>query len=114
MMLLRNDEMIAPYMSRRTQHERSGIIAQAASFAPAGASIMQKEEAPAKQVLLLFGGATQTRTGESRICSPLPYHLAMAPYTGFADFFVRKSVCVERLTRLELATSTLARWRSTG
>ena len=25
------------------------------------------------------GGATRIRTGESRICSPLPYHLAMAP-----------------------------------
>ena len=35
---------------------------------------------------------------QSRICSPLPYHLAMAP--------------LERATRFELATSTLARWRS--
>ena len=26
------------------------------------------------------GGAIRIRTGESRICSPLPYHLAMAPY----------------------------------
>ncbi len=26
-----------------------------------------------------FGGATRNRTGESRICSPLPYRLAMAP-----------------------------------
>ena len=35
---------------------------------------------------------------QSRMCSPLPYRLAMAP--------------LERATRFELATSTLARWRS--
>ena len=29
------------------------------------------------------GGATRIRTGESGICSPLPYHLAMAPYIIF-------------------------------
>ena len=27
----------------------------------------------------ICGGAIRIRTGESRICSPLPYHLAMAP-----------------------------------
>ena len=27
----------------------------------------------------------------SGICSPVPYHLAMAPYMGFADGSVRKS-----------------------
>ena len=32
------------------------------------------------------GGATRNRTGESRICSPLPYRLAMAPYKRFAPF----------------------------
>ena len=37
------------------------------------------------------GGATRIWTGESRICSPLPYHLAMAPYTGFAGRCARKS-----------------------
>ena len=60
------------------------------------------------------GGATRIRTGESRICSPLPYHLAMAPYKICGRNTARKSVLLERLTRLELATSTLARWRSTG
>ena len=30
-----------------------------------------------------FGGATRIRTGESGICSPLPYHLAMAPYQTY-------------------------------
>ena len=44
-----------------------------------------KRKTSAFAEVFLFGGATQTRTGESRICSPLPYHLAMAPYTGFAD-----------------------------
>ena len=34
-------------------------------------------------------------------CRPMPYHLAIAPKK------------LERITRLELATSTLARWRST-
>ena len=38
----------------------------------------------------------------SRCCRPMPYHLAIAPKK------------LERITRLELATSTLARWRSTG
>ena len=37
----------------------------------------------------------------SRCCRPMPYHLAIAPKK------------LERITRLELATSTLARWRST-
>ena len=46
-----------------------------------------------------FGGTTQNRTGDQGVAVPrltawLWYH-------------------VERLTRLELATSTLARWRST-
>ena len=60
-----------------------------------------------------FGGATRNRTGESRICSPLPYRLAMAPYTmRFAPIGANR-ICMERPTRLELATSTLARWRST-
>ena len=36
----------------------------------------------------------------SGCCRPMPYHLAIAPK-------------LERITRLELATSTLARWRST-
>ena len=36
----------------------------------------------------------------SGCCRPTPYHLAIAPN-------------MERITRLELATSTLARWRST-
>ena len=26
------------------------------------------------------GGGNRTRTGESRFCRPLPYHLAMPPY----------------------------------
>ena len=50
------------------------------------------------------GGATRIWTGESWFCRPMPYHLAMAPYS------IKK---MERMTRLELATSTLARWRST-
>ena len=41
-------------------------------------------------------------------CRALPYHLAMAPHG--AVFRPKK---MERVTRLELATSTLARWRST-
>ena len=61
---------------------------------------------------VLFGGATQIWTGESGFCRPLPYHLAMSP-----DKRKRRgspfSLFLERATRLELATSTLARWRST-
>ena len=66
-----------------------------------------------KQPPAQFGGATQIRTGESRICSPLPYHLAMAP---LVRYYIPESKRVdekmERATRFELATSTLARWRS--
>ena len=45
----------------------------------------QKEQHPGWGAVL-FGGATRNRTGESRICSPLPYRLAMAPYKRFAPF----------------------------
>ena len=65
-------------------------------------------------MLLFFWRRHPDLNRGSGICSPVPYHLAMAPYMGFADGSVRKSFFVERLTRLELATSTLARWRSTG
>ena len=51
---------------------------------------------------LFFGGDNQIWTDESGCCRPTPYHLAMSPYKK-----------MERMTRLELATSTLARWRST-
>ena len=52
------------------------------------------------------GGTDQIWTGGSEFCRLVPYHLAMAPYL----IFDKK---MERMTRLELATSTLARWRST-
>ena len=61
----------------------------------------------------LAGGTTRIRTGDSRICSPLPYHLAMVPY--YTLLFPREALLrgeMERATRFELATSTLARWRS--
>ena len=47
-----------------------------------------------------FGGATRIWTGAWRFCRPWPYRLAIAPN-------------MERETRFELATFTLARWRST-
>ncbi len=31
-----------------------------------------------------FGGDTQIRTGESRLCRPMPYHLAMSPQSGLS------------------------------
>jgi hypothetical protein len=48
-----------------------------------------------------LGGGIRIRTGEYRLCRPLPYHLAMPPKK------------MERETRFELATSTLARSHST-
>ena len=55
-----------------------------------------------------FGGDDQNWTGGWGVCRPLPYHLATSPYKG-----VMNTTPMERPTRLELATSTLARWRST-
>ena len=55
-----------------------------------------------------FGGDDQIWTGGWGFCRPLPYHLATSPYKG-----VMNTTPMERPTRLELATSTLARWRST-
>ena len=34
--------------------------------------------------MLISGGDNQIRTGESRFCRPLPYHLAMSPYIFYA------------------------------
>ncbi len=50
------------------------------------------------------GGDDRIRTGEWRFCKPLPYRLATSPH----------SVQMERKTRFELATSSLARRRSTA
>ena len=78
----------------------------------------------------------------SGCCRPLPYHLAIAPFFRFCEYAttnhkneklsapaiagagtaysaftenipVLPNKLLERITRLELATSTLARWRST-
>ena len=78
----------------------------------------------------------------SGCCRPLPYHLAIAPRFRFCEyatinhknekilppllqelvqliqndlkiFQYNQNKLLERITRLELATSTLARWRST-
>ena len=35
-------------------------------------------------MMLISGGDNQIRTGESRFCRPLPYHLAMSPYIFYA------------------------------
>ena len=50
------------------------------------------------------------RKSESEFCRLVPYRLAMSPY--FKNGAVLKAP-LERMTRLELATSTLARLRST-
>ena len=59
-----------------------------------------------------YGGDDQIWTGEWRFCRPLPYHLATSPYK-WKLMFTNLHCFLERPTRLELATSTLARWRST-
>ena len=59
-----------------------------------------------------YGGDDQIWTGEWRFCRPLPYHLATSPYK-WKLIFTNLHCFLERPTRLELATSTLARWRST-
>ena len=61
-----------------------------------------------------YGGDDQIWTGEWRFCRPLPYHLATSPYEWKIGLLSRFfTIFLERPTRLELATSTLARWRST-
>ena len=53
----------------------------------------RKRKAKKREPLkVLFGGATQIRTGESRICSPLPYHLAMAPSSLINFVYQTKSL----------------------
>ena len=42
-------------------------------------------------MLLFFWRRHPDLNRGSGICSPVPYHLAMAPYMGFADGSVRKS-----------------------
>ena len=66
----------------------------------------------ASKVLNKHGGTGQIWTGEWRFCRPLPYHLATSPYK-WKLIFTNLHCFLERPTRLELATSTLARWRST-
>ena len=66
----------------------------------------------------ISGGDARIWTGEWRFCRPLPYRLATSPYKKILKYKERSCVphiaILERVTRLELATSTLARWRSTG
>ena len=58
-------------------------------------------------------------TRGSGFCRPMPYHLAIAPFSKKTTSSLLKNedvfyiLLMERPTRLELATSTLARWRST-
>ena len=40
---------------------------------------------------ILYGGGTRNRTGESRFCRPLPYHLAMPP--KFMKYF-KNFLCI--------------------
>ena len=61
---------------------------------------------------LFSGGTGQIWTGGSEFCRLVPYHLATVPYE--IRNAKRSLSFLERVTRLELATSTLARWRSTG
>ena len=42
---------------------------------------MQLAKRLAASTFCYYGGTTQIRTGESGFCRPLPYHLAMVPYT---------------------------------
>ena len=66
---------------------------------------------------LLFGGVARIWTGEWKFCRLLPYHLATTPYLVLEKLkrwtIPGSALYLERNTRLELATSTLARLRST-
>ena len=62
----------------------------------------------------IFGGTAQIWTGEWEFCRLLPYRLATVPFIKTGTLKRSYFIWLERVTRLELATSTLARWRSTG
>ena len=76
---------------------------------------LDKNKALAETSALFFGGATQNRTGDRGVAdlclTAWPWRrIQFHKKTGRLQ---RLSVPLERITRLELATSTLARWRST-
>ena len=145
-----------PHWMPRTNHLHQHtvrIIARGAGREPP-----KKRKAPAFAGAFLFWRRHPDLNRGSRICSPMPYHLAMAPSSGDArsaslsaagqspsaksfastpasllsnpklrfefvgsglsrslyELLFCRTEKMERATRLELATSTLARWRSTG
>ena len=75
-------------------------------------TIQQRKKTMTSVLSQSYGGDDQIWTGEWRFCRPLPYHLATSPYK-WKLMFTNLHCFLERPTRLELATSTLARWRST-
>ena len=80
---------------------------------PARANLVSKNKSTAKAVLLFLEVPPRFELGNegfADLClTAWPrHHIFKKERLAFL------SVCLERVTRLELATSTLARWRSTG
>ena len=73
------------------KHSAGGPIGPPACLysyiSPEGAAALKKARS---RVLFSWRRHPDLNRG-SGICSPVPYHLAMAPYMGFADGSVRKS-----------------------
>ena len=60
-----------------------------------------------------FGGDTQTRTGGGAFAELCLTTWLCRPMDNRSKALAPVIICMEQVTRLELATSTLARWRST-
>ena len=62
---------------------------------------------------LQYGGDTQTRTGGGAFAELCLTTWLCRPMDNRSKALAPVIICMEQVTRLELATSTLARWRST-
>ena len=67
-------------------------------------SFHKKKDSVCSKQNLLLRGATRIWTGESWICSPLPYHLAMAP--AYAEY-----VCIKNWSGLRGSNSLPPPWQ---
>src|SRR5699024_12202189 len=72
-----------------------------------------KKEGMTRGHAFLFGGDTQTRTGGGAFAELCLTTWLCRPMDNRTKALAPVIICMEQVTRLELATSTLARWRST-
>ena len=73
-------------------------------------TLLHKNKRTCIKQILLFGGNNRARTYDPLLVRQMLSQLSYAPNYSIKSERTKK---MERMTRLELATSTLARWRST-